>query len=127
MKCPPNMTVKQGCRKFREAARSMDVVMYFYIVDETGKLLGVIDVKELFMAEDDELLRNVMVEQVTALNPENTNEAGSGNVPSLRFQGSSRHRRKRRDSGRCPLPRCHDPQASHVGLNDRMLNQDKGD
>ena len=50
----------------------MDVVMYFYIVNETDKLLGVIDIKELFMAEDDVLLGNLMVEHVISLNPQST-------------------------------------------------------
>jgi magnesium transporter len=72
IKCRPDMTVKQARRKFREAARSMDVVMYFYIVDETNKLLGVIDMKQLFMAEDEELLKDLMVERVISLNPQNT-------------------------------------------------------
>ena len=57
IKCPPDMTVERARRKFRELARTMDVVMYFYIVDETDKLSGVIDIKELFMAEDDVLLK----------------------------------------------------------------------
>lgn len=72
IKCPPDMTVKQARRKFREAARSMDVVMYFYVVEESGKLLGVIDIKQLFMADDEELLKDLMVERVISLNPQST-------------------------------------------------------
>ena len=72
IRCPPEMTVKQARRKFREAARSMDVVMYFYVLDEAGKLLGVIDIKQLFMAEDEELLKDLMVERVISLNPQST-------------------------------------------------------
>lgn len=72
IKCPPDMAVKQARRKFREAARSMDVVMYFYVADENNKLLGVIDIKQLFMAEDDDLLKNLMVEHVISLNPDST-------------------------------------------------------
>jgi len=72
IKCPPEMTVKQARRKFREAARSMDVVMYFYVVDEKNKLLGVIDIKQLFMAEDEDLLKGLMVEHVISLNPDST-------------------------------------------------------
>jgi len=64
--------VQRARKKFREMARSMDVVMYFYVVNETDKLLGVIDIKELFMAEDDVLLSNLMVENVISLNPEST-------------------------------------------------------
>ena len=72
IRCRPDMTVRQARRKFREAARSMDVVMYFYIVDESNKLLGVIDMKQLFMAEDEELLKDLMVERVISLNPQST-------------------------------------------------------
>lgn len=72
IKCPPDMTVQRARRKFREMARFMDVVMYFYVVNETDRLLGVIDIKELFMAEDDVLLSNLMVEKVISLNPEST-------------------------------------------------------
>jgi Mg/Co/Ni transporter MgtE len=66
------MTVQRARRKFREMARSMDVVMYFYVVSETDKLLGVIDIKELFMVEDEVLLSHLMVENVISLNPEST-------------------------------------------------------
>ncbi len=72
IKCPPGMTVLRARRKFREMARSMDVVMYFYVVNEMDKLLGVIDIKELFMAEDDVLLANLMAENVISLNPQST-------------------------------------------------------
>jgi Mg/Co/Ni transporter MgtE len=50
----------------------MDVVMYFYVVNEADKLLGVIDIKELFMAEDDAALSNLMAENVIHLNPQST-------------------------------------------------------
>lgn len=71
-KVTPEMTVKQARRRFREAAKSMDVVMYFYVVDAEDKLLGVIDIKQLFMAEDEDLLKNLMVEHVIGLNPFST-------------------------------------------------------
>ena len=72
IKCPPDMSVRQARRRFRAAAKASDVVMYFYIVDETDKLLGVIDIKQLFMAEDEELLKSLMVEHVISLNREST-------------------------------------------------------
>jgi CBS domain-containing protein len=71
-KVSPEMNVKQARRRFREAAKSIDVVMYFYVVDSTEKLLGVIDIKHLFMAEDEDLLRNLMVEHLIVLNPFST-------------------------------------------------------
>jgi Mg/Co/Ni transporter MgtE len=63
------MTVQQARRKFREQAREMDVVMYFYVVDEADKLLGVLDIRDLFMAEDSVALKDLMVESLISLNP----------------------------------------------------------
>jgi len=65
-------TIKEARKRFRESAKSLDVVMYFYIVSETDKLVGVIDIRQLFRAEDDDQLKNLMVENVISLNPEST-------------------------------------------------------
>ncbi|MFZ3209951.1 MAG: CBS domain-containing protein [Terriglobales bacterium] len=77
IKCLPDMSVEQARRKFRKAARSMDVVMYFYVVGDMDKLLGVIDIKELFMAADHDLLKDLMVKNVISLNPESTMKQAS--------------------------------------------------
>jgi magnesium transporter len=71
-KCPSSMTVEQARAKFRESATGMDVTMYFYIVNEADKLLGVIDIKEVFVTEDHKLLADMMVENVISLNPDST-------------------------------------------------------
>jgi CBS domain-containing protein len=66
-KCPAEMTVEQAHTRFRQAAQSMDVVMYFYVVDPSDKLLGVIDIREMFAAQDTTLLKDLMVETVISL------------------------------------------------------------
>jgi magnesium transporter len=66
-KCSGEATVEQTMRQFRKEARSMAVVMYFYIVDESGKLLGVLDIKELLMSEPASKLKELMVENVISL------------------------------------------------------------
>jgi CBS domain-containing protein len=71
-KFPPDITVEEAQVKCREIAKRIDVVMYLYIVDPSDKLLGVADIKDLFMAEDNELLRDLMVENVITLNPGST-------------------------------------------------------
>jgi Mg/Co/Ni transporter MgtE len=50
----------------------MDVLMYFYIVDESDMLLGVIDIKEVFVAQDTERLKDLMVENVISLDKDST-------------------------------------------------------
>jgi magnesium transporter len=71
-KCPPDTTVARAHGMFREGAKSMDVVMYFYIVDGADKLIGVIDIKDVFAAQDHELLKDLMVENVISLNASGT-------------------------------------------------------
>jgi CBS domain-containing protein len=66
-KCPPEMTVEQVRAQFRQHAESMDVVMYFYVVGEADRLLGVIDIRDMFAAADSSLLKDLMVESVISL------------------------------------------------------------
>ena len=75
--CPPEMIVEQARARFRLAAKSMDVVMYFYIVDEADKLVGVIDIRDMFAAEDHVALKDLMVENVIALNADSTMKQAS--------------------------------------------------
>jgi magnesium transporter len=72
LKCNGEMTAEDTLRLFRKNARGMDVVMYFYIVDGGGKLLGVLDIKELLMAEPASSLKDVMVENVISLKCDST-------------------------------------------------------
>jgi CBS domain-containing protein len=72
LKCSPETTVEQARNQLRDTAKSTDVVMYFYIVDESGKLLGVVDIKEVFVAQDTERLKDLMVENVISLDKDAT-------------------------------------------------------
>jgi CBS domain-containing protein len=71
-KFPPDITVEEAQLKCREMAKRIDVVWYLYIVDAADTLLGVAVIKDLFMAGDNELLRDLMVENVITLNPGST-------------------------------------------------------
>jgi len=72
LKCSGEMTADDTLRFFRKEAREMDVVMYFYIVDESGKLLGVLDIKELLMAEPASKLKDLMIENIISLKSDST-------------------------------------------------------
>jgi len=76
-KCSPEMTVEQVRARSRQAADSMDVVMYFYVADGSGKLVGVIDIRDMFAAQDNSLLRDLMVENVISLPPDATMKKAS--------------------------------------------------
>ncbi len=64
---PPEMTVEQAQDAYRAVAKGKDVVMYLYIVDPGKRLLGVLDIKELLVADDAAALKEVMVDNVVSL------------------------------------------------------------
>jgi magnesium transporter len=66
---PPDYTVDRAQVEYRTVTRGKDVVMYIYILDEKKHLLGVIDIKELLLAEDKTLLKDIMEENVHSLDP----------------------------------------------------------
>ena len=68
----PDYTVERAQAEYRTVARGKDVVMYIYILDEKKHLLGVIDIKELLLAEDATLLRDIMEEHVHSLDSDST-------------------------------------------------------
>jgi CBS domain-containing protein len=72
LKFAPDMTVDQARDEYQRIAKDQDVIMYIYVVNSEDKLLGVIDIKELLMADDDILLKDIMVTGIISLKPEST-------------------------------------------------------
>ena len=68
----PRTAVGEVMVRFREVAKDADVVMYFYVVDGTGVLLGVVDIKELMQANLSDRLEDIMVTNVVSLNETST-------------------------------------------------------
>jgi len=69
---PPERTVEQVQVEYQTAARGMDVVMYLYIVDPDRRLVGVLDIKELLVAGNEQTMREIMIPDVIVLTPEST-------------------------------------------------------
>jgi CBS domain-containing protein len=69
---PPDMTAEQAQDEYRITAKGKDVVMYLYILDQDGRLLGVVDIKELLQADDKALLKDIMEGHVHTLDPDST-------------------------------------------------------
>ncbi|MCL4558714.1 MAG: CBS domain-containing protein [Deltaproteobacteria bacterium] len=72
LKFSPGKTVLQARRAFQHEAKGKEAIMYLYIIDEQGKLVGVIDIKELLMAEDSAFLKDIMTTNVVSLNFDST-------------------------------------------------------
>lgn len=69
---PPETTVGELIGKFREAAKVADVIMYVYVTDPEGVLLGVVDIKELLQAEPGDRLDDIMTTNIVSLGENDT-------------------------------------------------------
>jgi predicted transcriptional regulator len=82
----PETTVEYVQNDYPRHARGKDVIMYIYVVDNKGTLLGVIDLKELLQADDKALLKDIMVQNVIALNTESTLKEASQSFARYDFR-----------------------------------------
>ena len=69
---PPETTAEEAMSQYAKVAKGKDVIMYLYVIDASGHLLGVIDIKELLQAEDNETLADIMVFDYISLSPDST-------------------------------------------------------
>ena len=83
---PPGKAVKDARREYQRLAKGKVVIMYLYVVDEAGKLLGVIDIKELLQADDAALLKDIMIKEVIALKPDSTLKEASAMFARYSFR-----------------------------------------
>ncbi|QGH35607.1 magnesium transporter [Gracilibacillus salitolerans] len=60
------MTVKEAMRHLRKEAPSAETIYYIYVVDSLKKLVGVISLRDLIIAEGDWLIQDVMSERVVS-------------------------------------------------------------
>jgi predicted transcriptional regulator len=86
LKFLPETTVEYVQNDYPRHARDKDVIMYVYVVDSEETLLGVIDLKELLQADDKAFLKDIMVENVIALNTESTLKEASQSFARYDFR-----------------------------------------
>ncbi len=67
---PLGMTVKNAIEKFRQDAREIDTVYYIYLVDEAERLVGVVSLRELLLADPDTNLSEIMETKIKTVTPE---------------------------------------------------------
>ena len=72
LKVHPTDTVEQARDLYRRTAKGKDVIMYFYVVDENDKLLGVADIRDVLKADDNTQLKDIMDTRLTTLKPQST-------------------------------------------------------
>jgi CBS domain-containing protein len=68
--CPPGLTVREAMERFKSDAREIEDVYYIYVVDEEDRLLGVLSLKELLLADPAAGLSDIMVTNIKSVRPE---------------------------------------------------------
>ncbi len=66
---PPEMTVAQTVAELRTLVKAA-FITYGYVIDPSGKLLGIITMRDLLFADDDTRLDALMLREVFSLTPE---------------------------------------------------------
>lgn len=67
---PANITVAEAFQRLREAAPNVEFLYQFYVVDEKRRLMGLINVRRLFLGKDADLLQDVMAPWTICVHPE---------------------------------------------------------
>ena len=65
---PENSTVRSAMTILRNAAPDAETIYYIFVVDNTNHLTGVISLRDLIIAEEDTLIRDIMNERVVSVN-----------------------------------------------------------
>ena len=69
---PAEMTYREARSEFKRRSMGKEHIGYIYVLDREDKLVGVLDLRELLMADDETLLKDMMIGTVINLNPQNT-------------------------------------------------------
>ena len=78
---PPGILVRDAIKKFRKDAEEVEIVYYIYVIDENERLLGVVSLRELLLADLDAKLSDIMETKVKTVTPE-TDEMDVGEIVS---------------------------------------------
>jgi len=69
---PPDMTIQQVRTEFKRNSLGREHIGYVYVLDQDRRLVGVLDLRDLLTADDETLLKDVMISGVISLNPQNS-------------------------------------------------------
>jgi Mg/Co/Ni transporter MgtE len=63
----PTTTAGEALEKFRREAADVDLVYYVYVTDDEERLLGVISLRDLILADTASILRDIMDDRVISV------------------------------------------------------------
>lgn len=67
---PPDTTVKEAMERLKKDAETIETVYYIYVIDTDEKLIGVISLRDLILAEQTARLADIMVTKLKTVTPE---------------------------------------------------------
>lgn len=67
---PGTITVAEAFQRLRQAAPNVEFLYQFYVVDEKSRLMGLVNVRRLFLGKDTDLLQDVMAPWTICVHPE---------------------------------------------------------
>jgi CBS domain-containing protein len=67
---PPETTVRKAIETFKKDAEEIEIVYYIYVTDTEEKLMGVVSLRDLLLADLDAKLSDIMETKVKTVTPE---------------------------------------------------------
>lgn len=64
---PPQLTARAAIEELRRQAPSKETIYYSYVVDRSGKLLGLVSLRDLILARNDEKLSDIMKTDIVSV------------------------------------------------------------
>jgi magnesium transporter len=67
---PADIPVEEAIARLREIAPEAETIYYVYVVDEEGRLIGVLSLRDLIASTDGTILKNIMRRNIISVNAE---------------------------------------------------------
>ena len=77
-KISTGLTVKDALKELKSLHNNVEDLIYVYSVDKENRLTGVISFREIVFANEDDLIKNVMIQDPVFVNPSSDQEAAAG-------------------------------------------------
>ena len=74
MAIKPTIKVKQALNFVRSGMEEIETIYYFYVVDRLKRLIGVVSLREILLAEDDQLVADIMERDIVSVREETDQE-----------------------------------------------------
>jgi Mg2+ transporter MgtE len=67
---PPETTVRKAIENFKKDAEEIEIVYYIYVIDADEKLMGVVSLRDMLLADLDAKLSDIMETKLKTVTPE---------------------------------------------------------